>query len=50
MRSTPDSYSESGKIGAICGARAIETSGDIEGLIYEEELLESQNNVSPICR
>ena len=44
------SYSESGKIGAICGARAIETSGDIEGLIYEEELLESQNNVSPICR
>lgn len=44
------SYSESGKIGAICGARAIETSGDIEGLIYEEELLESRNNVSPICR
>ena len=39
-----------GAMGAILGAKATETSGDIEGLITEQEMQNLLNNISPASR
>jgi len=39
-----------GSIAAITGARATETPGDIEGMITERDIHNTQNNISPVFR
>jgi len=45
-----ESLSVCGSIAAVTGARATETSGDIEGLVTEREILNTQNNILPVFR
>lgn len=43
-------YTECGAIGALCGACATETYGDVEGLLTKTELERAINHVTPVCR
>lgn len=44
------SYTECGAMGALCGARATETFGDVEGLLTRRELEGTLNHITPVCR
>lgn len=45
-----ESLSVCGSIAAVTGARATETSGDIEGLVTERDIQNTQNNILPVFR
>lgn len=43
-------YIKCGTIGALCGARATESFGDVEGLLTKAELEHTLNHTAPVCR